>query len=123
MSWALEDGAVKSGSRSTDQGVGLHAVSGEKTGFAYSDEFVLHALYVSPRQTIDQLLPQLRKCDDHMTVVVDEFGSAIGIITMDDIIEEVVGEIDVGYDEEAGFRIVVEEATERTAVRLKVELV
>ncbi len=42
--WSLEDGAVKSGSRSTDQGVGLRAVSGEKTGFAYSDEFVLPAL-------------------------------------------------------------------------------
>ena len=42
--WSLEDGAVKSGSRSTDQGVGLRAVSGEKSGFAYSDEFVLPAL-------------------------------------------------------------------------------
>ena len=38
--WSLEDGAVKSGSRSTDQGVGVRAVSGEKTGFAYSDEFL-----------------------------------------------------------------------------------
>ncbi len=56
------------------------------------------ALYVSPRQTIDQLLPLLRKRDDHLAVVVDEFGSAIGMITMEDIIEEVVGEIDVGYD-------------------------
>ena len=56
------------------------------------------ALYVSPRQTIDQLLPLLRKRDDHMAAVVDEFGSAIGMITMEDIIEEVVGEIDVGYD-------------------------
>ena len=56
------------------------------------------ALYVSPRQTIDQLLPLLRKRNDHMAVVVDEFGSAIGMITMEDIIEEVVGEIDVGYD-------------------------
>jgi len=43
-------------------------------------------------------LPLLRKRDDHMAVVVDEFGSAIGMITMEDIIEEVVGEIDVGYD-------------------------
>ena len=56
------------------------------------------ALYVSPRQTIDQLLPLLRKRDDHMAIVVDEFGSAVGMITMEDIIEEVVGEIDVGYD-------------------------
>ena len=43
-SWSLEDGAVKSGSRSIDQGVGIRAVSGEKTGFAYSDEFHLPAL-------------------------------------------------------------------------------
>ena len=33
-----------------------------------------------------------------MAIVVDEFGSAIGMITMEDILEEVVGEIDVGYD-------------------------
>lgn len=56
------------------------------------------ALYVSTLQTIDQLLPILRQRKDHMAVVVDEFGSATGMITMEDIVEEVVGEIDVGYD-------------------------
>ena len=56
------------------------------------------ALYVSPLQTIDQLLPMLRRRKDHMAIVVDEFGTAIGMITMEDIVEEVVGEIDVGYD-------------------------
>lgn len=56
------------------------------------------AMYVSPYQTIDQLLPVLRGREDHMAIVVDEFGSAVGIITMEDILEEVVGEIDVGYD-------------------------
>ncbi len=61
-------------------------------------ELVKPALYVSAFQTIDQLLPVLRKRDDHMAIVVDEFGSAIGMITMEDILEEVVGEIDVGYD-------------------------
>src|SRR5690348_7739748 len=37
-SWALEDGIVKDGSASIEQGVGVRALSGEKTGFAYSDE-------------------------------------------------------------------------------------
>lgn len=55
-------------------------------------------LYVSPRQNIDTLLPELRERSDHMAIVVDEFGSAIGMITMEDIMEEVVGEIRVGYD-------------------------
>jgi putative hemolysin len=56
------------------------------------------AQYVLQLQTIDELLPILRQREDHMAVVVDEYGSATGIITMEDIVEEVVGDIDVGYD-------------------------
>ncbi len=43
-SWSLEDGIVKEGSYNIEQGVGVRALSGEKTGFAYSDEIVLPAL-------------------------------------------------------------------------------
>jgi TldD protein len=43
-SWALEDGIVKEGGASIEQGVGVRALAGEKTGFAYSDEVVLPAL-------------------------------------------------------------------------------
>jgi len=43
-SWSLEEGIVKSGSFSIDQGVGVRAVSGEKTAFAYSDDISLSAL-------------------------------------------------------------------------------
>ena len=43
-SWTLEDGIIREGSFSLDQGVGVRAVSGEKTGFAYSDELLLPAL-------------------------------------------------------------------------------
>jgi len=43
-SWVLEDGIVKDGSHNIEQGVGVRALSGEKTGFAYSDEIVLPAL-------------------------------------------------------------------------------
>ena len=62
------------------------------------EDVIKSAQYVLQFQTIDQLLPILRVREDHMAVVVDEYGSAIGIITMEDIVEEVVGDIDVGYD-------------------------
>ena len=43
-SWSLEDGIVKDGTHSIEQGVGVRALAGEKTGFAYSDEILLPAL-------------------------------------------------------------------------------
>ena len=43
-SWTVEDRIIREGSFSLDQGVGVRAVSGEKTGFAYSDELLLPAL-------------------------------------------------------------------------------
>ncbi len=43
-SWSLEEGIVKSGSFNIDQGVGVRAVSGEKTAFAYSDDISMNAL-------------------------------------------------------------------------------
>src|ERR1700733_14595244 len=46
---ALEDGMVKDGSASIEQGVGVRALAGEKTGFAYSDEIVLPALTEASR--------------------------------------------------------------------------
>jgi TldD protein len=48
-SWSLEDGIVKDGSASIEQGVGVRALSGEKTGFAYSDEIILPALEEASR--------------------------------------------------------------------------
>jgi TldD protein len=48
-SWALEDGIVKEGSASIEQGVGVRALAGERTGFAYSDEIILPALEEAAR--------------------------------------------------------------------------
>lgn len=50
-SWSLEEGIVKSGSFSIDQGVGVRAVSGEKTAFAYSDDISLNALESAAQAT------------------------------------------------------------------------
>ncbi len=49
--WSLEEGMVKSGSFNIDQGVGVRAVSGEKTAFAYSDEISLPALESAAQAT------------------------------------------------------------------------
>jgi len=49
--WSLEEGIVKSGSYSIDQGVGVRAVAGEKTAFAYSDEISLPALQGAAKAT------------------------------------------------------------------------
>lgn len=50
-SWGLEEGQVKSGNFSIDQGVGVRAVSGEKTAFAYSDDITLPALIEAAKAT------------------------------------------------------------------------
>ncbi len=50
-SWSLEEGIVKSGSFSIEQGVGVRAISGEKTAFAYSDEISFSALQDAARAT------------------------------------------------------------------------
>jgi TldD protein len=49
--WSLEEGIVKSGSFNIEQGVGVRAISGEKTAFAYSDEIRLPALLGAARAT------------------------------------------------------------------------
>jgi len=61
-------------------------------------ELMQPAYYVTAHQLLDDLLPMLQQRKDHMAIVVDEFESAIGMITIEDILEEVVGEVmDVGY--------------------------
>lgn len=48
-SWSLEEGQVKSGSFNIDQGVGIRAISGEKTAFAYSDDITVAAIMEASR--------------------------------------------------------------------------
>ena len=48
-SWALEDGIVKEAGFGVDQGAGVRAVSGDKTGFAYADEIALPVLLDASR--------------------------------------------------------------------------
>ena len=50
-------------------------------------------IYVAKNQKINELLKELQEKQLHMAVVTDEFGSTAGIVTLEDILEEIVGEI------------------------------
>jgi CBS domain containing-hemolysin-like protein len=67
------------------------------------------ALFVPETKKIGSLLRELQNKRSHMAIVVDEFGVASGLITLEDIVEELVGEIQDEYDDE---RPVVEKRKE-----------
>lgn len=63
-------------------------------------DILRQAYFVPETKKISQLMRELQQRKLHMAVVIDEFGGTAGIITMEDILEEIVGEIHDEYDEE-----------------------
>ncbi|HZL09176.1 MAG TPA: gliding motility-associated protein GldE [Prolixibacteraceae bacterium] len=59
--------------------------------------------YVPETKKIDDLLEEFQKNKVHMAIVVDEYGGSSGIVTLEDILEEIVGEISDEFDEESKF--------------------
>ena len=69
------------------------------------------AYFVPETRMIDDLLEDFRKKKIHLAVVVDEFGCTQGIATMEDVLEEIVGDIDDEYDTEESFYSKLNETT------------
>ena len=69
------------------------------------------AYFVPETKKIDDLLRDFQANKIHIAIVVDEFGGTSGIVTMEDIIEEIVGEINDEYDEEERTYVKLNEST------------
>ena len=76
-----------------------HKDSGNQTdGETIASCLQTEVLYVPETKKASELLMDLQKRREHMAVVVDEYGGAVGIVTIEDIGEEIVGSIDNEYD-------------------------
>lgn len=60
--------------------------------------YITPAHYVSETQSLEDLLQEMRREDSEMVIVVDEHGGAVGVLTFEDIVEEIVGEIRDEFD-------------------------
>ena len=64
------------------------------------DNILRQVLYVAPKSPILELLKRMRSSKIHMGLVVDEFGGVDGLVTIEDLVEEIVGEIEDEHDAE-----------------------
>ncbi len=69
------------------------------------------AYFVPETKKIDDLLREFQKNKIHVAIVVDEFGGTLGMVTMEDILEEVVGDISDEYDDEEKLYTKIDERT------------
>mgnify|MGYP003337597619 FL=1 len=65
------------------------------------------ALFVPESQSVDDLLHELQRRKVHMAIVLDEYGGTAGLVTIEDLLEEIVGEIQDEFDEEEPMKIEV----------------
>ncbi len=78
----------------------LLGLTQEKNDFEWQGLIRNNVLYIPETKKIDELLKEFQLKRTHMAIVVDEYGGSAGIITLEDIMEEVVGEIRDEFDTE-----------------------
>lgn len=73
---------------------------GQATNNFRWQSLIRETYFVPESRMIDDLLEDFRKLKNHMAIVIDEFGGTQGIVTLEDVLEEIVGDINDEYDDE-----------------------
>ncbi len=76
-------------------------------------DFLRPAFFVPETTHIDKLIREFRSKKSHMAIVVDEYGGIAGLVTLEDALEQIVGEIDDEHDYEADEDILIQETGPR----------
>ena len=85
-------------------------------------EVMRRAVFVPDSKRVDELLKEMQAARNHMAIVVDEYGGTAGVVTIEDILEEIVGEITDEYDtDEVPAIQEIDGHTRRLSARLPVE--
>ncbi len=84
-------------------------------------EHLRSATFVPENKTAADLLKEMQRDQIHMAVVIDEYGGTAGLITIEDILEEIVGEIADEYDDEAQEVEWITTAQARVSARLNID--
>jgi CBS domain containing-hemolysin-like protein len=85
------------------------------------DSIMRPAYFVPDSKQVDDLLREMQAARVHMAVVVDEYGGTAGILTIEDILEEIVGEIDDEYDTAAPEVTALEDGSYRVSSRMNID--
>src|SRR5580692_1596788 len=91
-------------------------VPGEQERFDIR-EFMRPAVFVPESKRLNMLLKEFKGNRNHMAIVVDEYGGVAGLVTIEDVIEQIVGDIDDEFDIEEDDQNIRKEAEHQFAVR------
>ena len=80
-------------------------------------EYLRTAIFVPESKRLDSLLQEFKRNHQHMAIVVDEYGSISGLVTIEDVLEQIVGSIDDEYDLDEDQNYLIEQANGTIVVK------